>query len=155
MGTINYKTSDYITIGLKPYDSDDFIDENGDIDYDEMSSCYEADYDNIKYLLDKYNFYYYHITIEPGYYEGFSIDIENNFGLCHYDYESKREAQKEITQIKQFLIDCVNTGLRKVSPGWCTAYYNHDESIKAISEAIKEMREEVRTTPTDRTYKFA
>ena len=155
MGTINYKTSDYITIGLKPYDSDDFIDENGNTDYDEISSCYEADYDNIKYLLDKYNFYYYHITIEPGYYEGFSIDIENNFGLCYNDYESKREAQKEITQIKQFLIDCVNTGLCKVSPGWCTAYYNYYESIEAINEAIKEMREEVRTAPTYKTYKFA
>ena len=40
MGTINYATSNYITIGLKPYDYEDFEDENGNIDYDMMNEYY-------------------------------------------------------------------------------------------------------------------
>ena len=68
MGTINYKTSDYITIGYNC----------NNIDYDEN----EWYTDEIQYQFDElakrraaYNFYYFHVSIEPGYYEGFSIDI--------------------------------------------------------------------------------
>lgn len=32
MGAVNYSRSDYITMGLKPYDPESFSDENGDID---------------------------------------------------------------------------------------------------------------------------
>lgn len=148
MGAVNYFTSDYITMGLRPYDINDFTDENNNIDYDEINYCYEADRENIETELAKHNFYYYHITIKPGYYEGFTLDIENNFPVALDGYEDRRHANKEITEIKQFLIECAGLGLVKCSPGWCTGYADYNGTIKAIKEAIKEMRLELSTIPT-------
>lgn len=166
MGAINYGTSDYITIGIEPYDASDF---EKDIDFMEelqnevneyggtieeamtnyIQDCYEADYSNIEYLLNnKYDFHYFHVVIKPGYYEGFYIDIENSFPYCYDSREDKRAAQKEITKLKAFLIECVNTGLVQVWPGWCTSYNTRIESIEAIKTAIKEMRAEIKSIPT-------
>lgn len=144
MGAVNYFTSDYITMGLRPYDTD----ENNNIDYDEINYCYEADRENIENELGKHNFYYYHIVIKPGYYEGFTLDIENNFPVALDGWEDRKAANKEITEIKQFLIDCAGLGLVKCSPGWCTGYADYNGTIKAIKEAIKEMRLELSTIPT-------
>lgn len=165
MGTINYFTSDYITMGVIPLSSyeleqdADFMDEmkenvkeyGGTIEQaiaDYIMRTYEDDKTNIESILEKYDFYYYHIVIKPGYYEGFSLDIENNFGLCYDSYIDKKEAQKEITQIKKMLIECAGCGLVEVSPGWCTGYSNYKDTLKAINEAIKEMRNECSNTPT-------
>lgn len=166
MGTINYTTSDYITLGIKPYDIDDFkndldfIEEMTDLYgevsdnliYDYINDLVDDDRANVEYALDKWNFYYFHITIEPGYYEGFSLDIENNFSVCFDSYEDKRAAQKEITGIKQFLLGCAADGLVKCSPGWCTGYSNYFDTVKAINAAIEEMRDEVKRTPTQKQY---
>lgn len=147
MGTINYKTSDYITLG---YNTND-IDYEDDFYFDDI----ECEYDEIKAILKKERFYYYHITIEPGYYEGFSIDIENNFSICFDDYAEKLEAQKEITRIKKFFIHIVNNyNVCAAFPGWCTGYADYKETIKEINDAINQMREEVRTTPTYYKYKL-
>lgn len=169
MGTINYSTSDYITMAVKPYNVEDFkqdhdfmqlaqeqADECGESldDYlnDELQRCYDADIRNIQSILDNYDFYYYHITIKPGYYEGFSLDIENNFGVAYNKWQDKQEAQKEITQIKKCLSECAGNGLVKCCPHWCTTYYNYGETCKAINEVIKEMREEVKHIPTTAQY---
>ena len=148
MGTINYAMSDYITIGLKPYDYEDFEDENGNIDYDMMNDYYQDDYNNIETILNKYDFHYFHVVIKPGYYEGFSIDIENNYGVCYDSWQDRKEALKEATQIKLFLLECIDNGLCKCSPGWCTGYYDRAESVKAVKQAVKEMKEEIRSIPT-------
>ena len=71
-------------------------------------------YTIIRAILNKYDFTFYHVTIEPGYYEGFYIDIENNFPYCYDSREDKRAAQKEVTELKALLIECVNTGLVQV-----------------------------------------
>lgn len=169
MGTINYCTSDYITLGLIPYYADEIesdqyfmeelqneVDEYGGTLEDALesyiASCYESDYANIEYELNKHCFYYYHVTIKPGYYEGFTLDIENNFKCAFDSYEDRREANKEITEIKRFLIACAGMGLVKCSPGWCTSYSDYNSTLKAINEAVKEMRNEVATTPTWRQY---
>ena len=148
MGTINYATSNYITIGLKPYDYEDFEDENENINYDMMNEYYQDDYDNIEVILNKYDFHYFHVVIKPGYYEGFSIDIENNYGVCYDSWQDRKEALKEATQIKLFLLECIDNGLCKCSPGWCTGYYDRVESVKAVKQAVKEMKEEIRSIPT-------
>ena len=148
MGTINYATSNYITIGLKPYDYEDFEDENGNINYDMMNDYYQDDYNNIDAILNKYDFHYFHVVIKPGYYEGFSIDIENNYGVCYDSWQDRKEALKEATQIKLFLLECIDNGLCKCSPGWCTGYYDRAESVKAVKQAVKEMKEEIRSIPT-------
>lgn len=172
MGAINYFTSDYITMGLRPYDRSDF---ENDIDFmeeareqmqeyggtlesvidDYISGCYEDDFANIETELNKYNFQYYHITIKPGYYEGFTLDIENNFPVAFDGWEDRKEANKEITEIKGFLIACAGLGLVQCSPGWCTGYNDYKGTIAAIKAAIKEMREEVKRTPTWAQYERA
>ena len=172
MGTVNYATSDYITMGLKPYDVDDFTNNPDFLDFireewgidttdqnavyaaacDEVASLYDSDYANISFELSKHNFQYYHNPVKPGYYEGFMLDIENNYSIAYDAWEDKRAAQKEITEIKQFLIACAGMGLVKCSPGWCTGYSDYNGTIKAIGAAIKEMREESRTIPTWAQY---
>ena len=143
MGAINYHTSDYITIGYDlSINHDDFE------DYDDFINYIDYDYEDIKYLLEQEDFYYFHITIKAGYYEGFSIDIENNFPLCFENYAEKLEAQKEITRIKKFLINCLNYGCCSVYPGWCTGYANRQQSLKDINNAIKKMRLDITQTPT-------
>ena len=141
MGPIHYTTSDYITIGYNC----------NNIDYDEEDITYYIDdlYDSIHCLLAQQYFYYFHVTLNAGYYEGFYIDIEHNFNYCYDNYEEKRAALKEITKIKNFLLSCVNDfECCAVSPGWCMTYYNYSETLKKINEAIKEMRETVKSTPT-------
>lgn len=167
MGTINYTTSDYITMGLRPYDdfeSDSEFMEEIEREVDEyggtiqeaisdyIQSCYDNDWDNIEAELEKHCFRYFNVVMKSGYYEGFSIDIENNYGLFYDSYEDKREAQKEITEIKQFLIACAGLGLVACFPGWCTGFCDYAETLKEISVAIKAMREEVKNTPTWAKY---
>ena len=169
MGAINYFTSDYITMGLRPYDTNDFendrdfmeelqkeVDECGGTLENALSnyiqSCYESAYKNIRYELEKHNFYYFHIAIKPGYYEGFTLDIENNFPVALDSWEDRREAMKEITEIKQFLIACAGFGLVACFPGWCTGYSDYNGTLEAIREAVGEMRSELKTVPTWTQY---
>lgn len=152
MGTINYGTSDYITIGLEPYDFDDYLELNEDgsewTNYEARQDDMELAMECAKHARAKYDFRYFYVKIEPGYYEGFYIRIEHNFGLGYDSSEDKREAQKEITQIKRFLLDCLDYDCVQCFPGWCTGYASKEKTLEGIKEAVKAMREEVRTTPT-------
>lgn len=142
MGAINYKTSDFITIGYNC----------NNIDYEDeyYHELIQDDFDQIAYrLTNNYYFYYFHVALNPGYYEGFTIDIEFNFSFCFDTYEDKQLAQKEITQIRKFLYECCSDfGCCSVYPGWCMGYADYDTSLQEIDAAIKEMRETVRDTPT-------
>ena len=170
MGTINYKTSEYITLSIKPYDTDDIrqgiIDDNtsgeydgltvdqvtDDIIYNETLNYYDADAMNAQSIIDKYHLWYFRVAIEPGYYEGLSIDIENNFPVCFDDYIEKKEAQKEVTQLKQLLLDLAGVGYVQTFPGWVTGYNDYKNTLNGIKKAIKDIRQEVTTTPTYRDY---
>jgi hypothetical protein len=148
MGTINYFTSDYITLG---YNCDAL-----DYDDDFYSDYINDEYEQINYLLNKESFYYFHITLKPGYYEGFTIDIENNFSWCFDNYNEKIQALKEITQIKNFLLNIINDfNISVVYPGWCTSYGDYKKTISEIKAAIKIMKYEVKNTPTYYTLKAA
>ena len=172
MGTINHKTSDYITMANYPLcacdleKDPDFMDciREGVKEYggtiEEAIETYirdveEEDFFNVENILEKYDFYYFHVVIEPGYYEGFSIQIENNFQVYFDCWEDKRDAQKEITRIKAFLLECADCGIVQCFPGWCTGYANREETIEGIKEAVKAMREEVKATPTWLQYERA
>lgn len=148
MGTINYKTSDYITIGynlnnvarVEPFYSD-YI---------------EFDYYDAKSIIEKEYFNYFSVEIEPGYYEGFSIDIKNNFGYlwfedsyCFDNYNEKLQALKEATTLKKLLLELINNfNLCVVYPGWCTGYGDYKTTIKEINAAIKELKIEIKNIPT-------
>ena len=145
MGTINYKTSDFITIGYNC----NYIDYEDEF-YNDIIQDY---FDIIAGNLRNEYFYYFHVTLEPGYYEGFSINIENNFGICYDDYLDKRQAQKEITKIKAFLMQCIDDyECCVVHPGWCTGYEDYNNSIISLNTAIQEMRQAVKDTPTYNQY---
>lgn len=166
MGTINYRTSDYITMAIKPYNPLDFDEEEikddycavnevdeADFDvqeyiYDLIHSYYEDDLANAEEVLSRYCFAYYHVKIEYGYYEGFSLDIENNYGYCYDSWEDRRYANKEITELKKMLIELANIGMVACYPFWIMRYEDHKGTLKCINEAIKEMRAEVKRIPT-------
>lgn len=165
MGTINYGTSNYITMGLKPYNSDDFLNDADFMEYckteglnaEEEAQEYcvmytDDDAENVENTLEKYSFYYFHVAIKNGYYEGFYIDIENNFPVFFDDYMERKEAIKEVREIQNFLTDLANIGIVSVYPGWCTKYADRLQTLKDIREATKEMRQEIRNTPTWRQY---
>lgn len=129
-------------MGLRPYDRSDF---ENDLDFmeeareqmqeygrtlesvidDYISGYYEDDFANIETELNKHNFQYYHITIKPGYYEGFTLDIENNFPVAFDGW------------------------------GWFSVRRVGVPGITIIKAAIKEMREEVKTIPTWAQYERA
>lgn len=143
MGTINYGKSQYITIGADP----DNYERDGDLYW------MQYDYDDAAELVKEVKGSYYHVSLEPGYYEGFYVDIEENYGAC-FDYcEDRAKANKEITQIKKLLHRLVNEYfLCAVLPGWCTTYYDAQTSHKMIDEAIKDMRADVKNKPTWMRY---
>ena len=148
MGAINYYTSDYITLG---YNTND-IDYEDEFYFDDI----QYEYDEIEAILKNEYFHYFSVTLKPGYYEGFTIDIENNYSYCYDDYAEKIAAQKEATQIKKFLIHIVeNFNINVVYPGWCTSYGDYKTTLTAIDAAIKTIRDEIRTTPTYYKLKLA
>lgn len=167
MGTINYCTSDYITMGIEPtqpYDlmkDADFLqyckEEYPDIDpetiaEEEAERYAEDDRTNAESILANYSFYYFHIVIKSGYYEGFYIDIENNFPVFYDDYRERKEALQEVREIEKCLIDLANIGIVSCYPSWCMGYANRTQTLKDIKAACKAMRDEIRTTPTYRQY---
>lgn len=146
MGAINYGTSEYITIGLKPYNTDDYIFEDGSVDYDAMSIDYDCDIENVRFIIDKYSFSFFDINIKYGYYEGFYLDINANFDF--YNWQDKKDALKEATQLKNMLIECCGVGLREVWPGWCTTYMPYKESVNNIKAAVWHIKEDIKCTET-------
>jgi hypothetical protein len=153
MGTINYFTSDYITLGYLDYSQQNFDDEYTPDDY---YIYQDDDYTQIKIYLENQHFYYFNITLKFGYYDGFTIDIENNFKYCFDNYNEKLQALKEITHIKKFLIYIVNNfNINVVYPGWCTSYGDYKKTISEINAATKEMKTEVKNTPTYYNLKLA
>lgn len=120
--------------------------------YDTLEVWYDDDRDNAKAIIDKYDLYFYHVTIEPGYYDGLQIMIENNFPIAFDDYREKREAQKEITRIRSMLEELAGCGYVSTYPGWCMGYADYEGTLADIAEAIKDMRSEAAFTPTCYTY---
>ena len=141
MGAVNYKTSDFITLGYN----------TNNIDYEDQyyDDLITDEYDEIKFLLNKQYFYYFNVKLEPGYYEGFTIDIEHNYSYCYDNYSEKLQALKEITRIKHFLLYIINNfNINVVYPGWCTGYGDYKKTIAEINDAIIEMKNSVKNTPT-------
>ena len=139
MGAINYKTSKFLTIGYNLHD----------MECDEFYFDYiEDEFDNINILLKQQDFKIFTVDLVPGYYEGFSINIDFDY-LYFDDYNEKLEALKEITQLKQFLIFCVkNFNVNVCHPGWCTSYLNYKDSLTTINNKIKEIKQLIKSIPT-------
>ena len=156
MGTINYKTSKYITMGIKPYENDDYLkdadfisfykENYSDIPIDNVISAqieddYSADYENAKNILENYSGQYINISFDPGYYEGFSILIDTDFSF--YDPAEKDDAKKESAALESILKDLAGIGLVACFPGWVTGYLDYAGTLKEIETAIQEMQKEI------------
>lgn len=162
MGAINYYTSQFITLALIPYDYDDIktylldnLDSYGieaedvtsDLIENEIIDYYDCDYENAACIINKYDFNILDVIIKAGYYEGYSINIK--FDWIYFDDTSeKRDAQKELTQLKKCLYELAGVGYMACAPFWVTSYKNYNETIKAIDTAIKEARAELLKVPT-------
>lgn len=165
MGTWNYGNShDIVTLGH--YTGFDYYPDDEEI-ADEMeelnvsrkkaieslieSNSYmvQDDIDSIdSHINNDLDLHFYQVKTVTGYYSGFWIDIEQQY-LCIDDYKDRAIIQKEITQIKKFLIKCVmEYGMRVHYPGWVVGWEDIIEnSIKKINEAIKEERQKVKKLP--------
>ena len=141
MGTINYGSSDYINLG---WDLRNYPDLTG-LDYEGITAAIED-------MIYNTDLNYFTIDIKPGYYEGFYLNIECTYLSIFYDYSEKREVLKEVTRIKRLLYALSRMGVVQYSPGWCTGYYTASETRNNINKAIKEMRRDIKDTPTEYTY---
>lgn len=125
MGTINYGTSQFITIGAPDY--------NGD------AEAYDLLEDWVREKLNQYNFEYYDLDIEYGYYEGFYINIQKNDSFYFLDVSDAKETapiiRNEIDGVCAALRELCELGCCVVHPGWATAYLNLEDSIKEIEFA--------------------
>lgn len=83
---------------------------------------------------------------------GVKMMNKSNFPIAFDNWEDRKAAQREITQIKKCLIELAGVGLVACFPGWCTGYLDYKGTMQRINEAIKEMREEVKATPPWRQY---
>lgn len=140
MGTINYGRSDYITLGLPHPD---------EMDEEDVKSLFNEFED----VLSDADFHtYYHTELKYGYYSGFWINIENNYGWCYESYQDRKLANLDLTELKKALLKCADLGLVVCHSGWCTGYESYESTVKSIKEAIKGMREEIKTIPTWSQY---
>lgn len=141
MGAINYGSSDYINLG---WDLRNYPDLTG-LDYEGITEAIED-------MIYNNDLNFFTIDIEPGYYDGFYLNIEFTYPSVFYDYSEKREALKEVTRIKRLLYALSRMGVVQYSPGWCTGYYTASETRVNINKAVKEMRRDIKDTPTEYTY---
>lgn len=166
MGTINYITSDYITMGLEPVSAwdlerdTDFMQEiraeveqyGGTVDeaiYNYIADCEEDDMTNIETELDKHSFDYFRVGIEPGYYAGFSLDISAVYDPEWLDDDEIAEVEREIDSLGDFLRACAGLGLVACYPGWCTSYSDYKGTLRAIDGAVQAMRDELQNSVAD------
>lgn len=149
MGAINYKTSKYVTLAIEPVDYEEE-------DWEFIAEWYSDLGSEVSDLIDEYDFEYLKVEVVYGYYEGFSINIEDGFGIDwageYWNWKDKEDAQKEITRLKKLLYRLLDMGLCVCVPSWCTSYYNPVESRRKIRDGIKEMRKECKRTDTISKY---
>ena len=143
MGTINYFTSEYVTLGVCPFESV-FAMINGECEKDTRDLTpeeFEDIQERVQAVIDQYDFNNTHINIKPGYYEGFSLEILP-YEEDYYNLEERNEVIAELKTVEECLLKCLETGLCVCTPGWCTGYYNKTDSIKAVKKAVAQMKED-------------
>lgn len=167
MGAINYGTSNYITLGVEPVNLYDLLDNPDFMDYcmqeypesdpetiarEEAETIAETDRANAEAIMEKYSFYYWHVVLKSGYYDGFYLDIEANMPIFFDNCEERQEAMSEIRDVEKLLKELAGVGLVSVLPGWSTKYKDYQDTLKDIRKAVQEMRAETKSTPTYRTW---
>ena len=134
MGTINFKTGDVITLGVKPLDSET---EDTDIFYEEIRTDLET-------VVDAYDrFKWFRVAIDFGYYESLYIAVDRNYILKSeeekylfgfLDDDDREQIAKEFEKLKECLHELVDNGMVVCYPSWCTGYADAEKSHAEIDE---------------------
>ena len=169
MGTVNYKTSDVITLGLCPYEprdfelDPDFMDEarrqseryGDDLDsiiYQTISDYTEDDRQTAENIISRYSFEFFQVSIEPGYYEGFSVNISDDLPGEYWDADERQQAFTDAANLGDMLKELVNGAcLVECWPGWCTTYHDTDRTLQDIRKAIRDLIYDINDTPNIET----
>lgn len=116
---------------------------------------FDWDFETVEQELKKHDFYYFSLFIDSGYYDGFYLGIgEENTRWIYHNSQEKAEALKELTKIKNILLNLVKDGIVwGCYPSWCTKYLTEKETIKDIRTIIKELKEEIKASYTETTAK--
>lgn len=153
MGTINYKTMEYITLAIQPYDYDDIkkglLEEyaltpeeiTDEFIWDQTREYYSCDEENAKSIIDEFYSFYFKLDIEPGYYEGMQVIIDTDF--CFDTEEEKQDCLKDLENLKKCLIDLAGVGYVACIPFWIMTYYDYNETLKKIDEATEAMKTDI------------
>ena len=158
MGTINYKSGNIITLGLnldfEIEDVEQLAEEwecsIEDAEYEEKQ-LYTEDAMNISQeIIDEINVKeWVDIHIEEGYYEGFSVVVNNNYVLDDdLEEEDKQEIIEGLEETRKGLKRLTDTYLDVCYPWWSTRFEegreaNHKAIDEAIDSAIEEIEEAV------------
>lgn len=141
MGTINYCTSEIVTLG---YNTDYEIGEGYTEEDKEFQD--EDSYYNAKFVLENSdkNFDWFNLNIEGGYYEGYYLKLEKRYETKYLDEEDKEEIRDEINNLEKLLEELLDsTDLTVCHPWWCTTYLNNEESKKEVKKSMNKLRSEI------------
>lgn len=139
MGTINYRSSDIITLG---YDTDYEMDE--EFDEEDRYFQQEDDYYESNKIYEKYDFNWFKAKLEYGYYDGYYLDLDKDYETKYLEDYEIDEIRKEIDDLEKMLIDLVNNSYLIVCyPWWCTKWENRENSLIRIKEAMNKLRKEL------------
>lgn len=129
MGAVNFGTSEVITLGLVPYENES----------DDTS--YEDDFANVCGIINNYDFRFFTVSLKPGYYESFYLDIDYNLGDLE-DFEEE-EINAEIDSLKRCLENCAAVDMQACKPGWVTTWFTYKDTIDMIEAAIADLRNSI------------
>ena len=103
MGAINYGRSKYITLGYNTdvlYEEKEELEDN-DIYYDVDDTIY-SQFEELEYIVGKYNFDYFDVKLKSGYYDGFYLEIKDNEYVYFDDMKEREDVLKEISVLKNY-----------------------------------------------------
>lgn len=151
MGTINYKASDIITLGYNvPSELDYSEEEIKEIlegGFEDIQDYINIDTEDVyslcKDIVDRYNFYWFKVELEGGYYDGFYLDLSVDYTAEYLEQDDKDEIREEIKNLKKMLYELLDY-MNVCSPWWCTTWYNFKEGTDKIDEAMDKLNEELK-----------
>ena len=159
MGTINFLTSDFLTLASAPLYSEDYS-ECAEERAEETGKSVEAVIDSMM-SLDEENSWiaakeaaaktarndFWKLEAAPGYYEGSQVVIHNELPESITD-EERQTALTEVDGLKVLLIGLVESAnFLETAPGWCPKWSARAETLASVDRAAEEMREAVLAVP--------
>lgn len=153
MGSINYRTGQFLTIGSPIFSESDFtpdelleMEADGWTPAEVIESYYQDISDEAARIIDRFSFDHFKINIIPGYYDGFTVDISDYFDF-YYEPDEKPDVMSEAADIVKMLYELADAGLVACSPGWVTGYSDYEQTRAKISDAADNIRDYIKTYP--------